>query len=230
MNVCNLINIVVYLMKYKNLLVLFLLMLFISPFSTIQSHPHVGITSQVNFVWNRSHLNGAWITWTFDAYFSADIIEAYDRNKDGSFNKKETESLYKEAFQNLKNYHYFTFIRIGNTRINPERVYRFTARQKGKRLVYSFYIDLSSFNAGSFYFANYDYSYYCNVQYANEKPVRFTYDPKYIRVDYSIYENEKYPVYYNPLGAATDTRVYYKWKPGLNTYYPRELHIRYVRK
>ena len=42
-----------------------------------------------------------------------------------------------------------------------------------------------------------------------------------------IEENKEFPVYYNPLGAATDSTVYYEWKPGLQTYYPKEVHLTY---
>jgi len=73
----------------------------------------------------------------------------------------------------------------------------------------------------------YDYTFFCDIRSPESRPVTLTYDPSYVTPKYAIVENRDYPVYYNPLGAANDTTIYYSWKKGLVTYYPREIRIAY---
>ena len=189
------------------------------------AHPHVFITSSAEFVFQKDKLQGVWLTWDFDRYFSADIIKWLDTNKDGVFSEKESQQVYTNAFINLRHYYYYTFIRQGNRRTNPARVEHFQATQKDGIMTYRFYIDLSGYTGNSLYLAVYDYTYYCDVGYTKPEPVTFDCDTDTVHPGYEIVENKKYPVYYDPCGPATDTSVHYKWKPGLNTYYPREIHI-----
>jgi len=214
----------------KHLIILLIFFFITLPFSVSQSHPHMSITTSIKFLWNGQKLKGALFTWTFDAYFSAEIIRTWDFNEDGKFDKEETNNVYNKAFLNLENYHYFIFIRIGDKRINPKKTSNFSVTQKNRYMTYQFFIDLSHLKSSDFYISVYDYTYFCDVRYTKKNPVTFSYNPYKVKAYYKIQENEKYPVYYNPLGAIDDTRVYYKWKPGLNTYYPREIHIRYVKK
>jgi len=192
----------------------------------VVAHPHMFFSSTEEFVFEDDKLVGCWLEWTFDSYFSADIIYTYDFDLNGKFDAEETDYIYNYAFINLKNYYYFTFIRQGKTRSNPEKVENFSAYQKDGLLVYRFYIDLSQYKGKEIYLAVYDYTYFCDVRYPDD-PVSVDFDPAKVNVSFAIEENKDYPVYYNPLGAATDTTVYYEWKPGLQTYYPREIHLTY---
>lgn len=193
----------------------------------VWAHPHMSFSSTQEFVWKNGFLDGCWLEWTFDSYFSADIIYAYDTNGDGKFSAEESEAVYNNAFINLKNYYFFTFIRCGKKRTNPQTVTGFSANQKDGRLVYRFYIDLSDYPSEEIYLAVYDYTYFCDVQYPDKQPVTFSCSGQNIQPHYKITENKSYPVYYNPTGAIDDTTVYYEWKPGLITYNPKEIHIYY---
>ena len=193
--------------------------------ATVFAHPHVFIKNRVEFVWQKDKLQGAWIVWDFDRYFSADIIKWLDTDKDGTFSEKESNQVYNNAFINLRHYYYYTFIRQGNTRTNPTEVSHFRATQNNGIMTYKFYIDLSKYAGNDLYLAVYDYTYYCDVEYAEPNPVTFNCDTSIVHPKYEIVENKKYPVYYDPCGPASDTSVHYKWKPGLNTYYPREIHL-----
>lgn len=59
------------------------------------AHPHVFIRTKVTFQWQKGVLQRAHITWEFDPFFSADIISGYDTNKDGLFDKKETQQVFE---------------------------------------------------------------------------------------------------------------------------------------
>ena len=101
--------------------------------AVLSAHPHMFLTSEEELVWDKATLTGCWIEWTFDQFFSADIIQAYDANHDGKFSAEETKKVYDGAFINLKNYYYFTFIRQGKTRTNPPSVTAFTAVNRAQR-------------------------------------------------------------------------------------------------
>lgn len=191
------------------------------------AHPHMYLSSSQEFVWKGAKLDGCYIEWTFDRFFSADIIQGYDANGDGAFNPSETKAVHDGAFINLKNYYYFTFIRQGKNRSNPPSVSQFTAKQKDGILSYRFYVDLSKAAAGELALSVYDYTFFCDIAYPEKNAVKLTYDPALVKPAFSIAENKDFPVYYNPLGAIDDTTVYYEWKKGLQTFYPREILIRY---
>lgn len=193
----------------------------------IFAHPHMSMWSQLEFVWEKSNLSGVYVEWTFDYFFSADIIAAWDENQDGVFNENETKNVYNNAFINLKKYYYFTFIRQGDVRTNPPEVEQFKVWQKNGQMFYRFFVDLSDYKPGEINIAIYDYTYFCDIAYLSECPVKLTYDANFIKPTYSIVENKKYPVYYNPLGAIDDTTIYYEYKKGLQTYYPKEIKITY---
>lgn len=188
------------------------------------AHPHMWFDSEFEIIFSDSKLQGVNIIWTFDKFFSSDIISGYDLNRDGVFSTKETDDVFQNAFTYTSNYGHFTFVRVGNKRKSPESILRkdFSASQKNGRLKYKFYVDLSSYNENEIYIACYDYTFFCDISYP-KNPVKFIgtkSDPKY-----EIIENKNYPIYYDPFGSIDDTRVYYKWAPGLNTYYPLEIKL-----
>ena len=202
------------------------LLFFLFSMSMLFSHPHMHFTSGIEFVFSGNKLKGAKLEWTFDRYFSADIIYGYDLNHDGLFDEKETQDVYDNAFSYTKNYYYFCFIRQGDRRCSPDAVSSFKVTQKNGIVSYYFYVDLSKFEKKELFFAVYDYTFFCDIAY-KKNGITFSYANKNLSPSFSIIENKNYPVYYNPIGPIDDTRIYYKWKPGLETYYPKEVAIRY---
>ncbi len=190
------------------------------------AHPHMFLTNKAEFVWDGARLSGCFLEWTFDQFFSADLMN-YDANGDGVFNAAETKAVHDGAFANLRNYYYFTFIRQGSRRTNPASVSKFSVLRRGDRVAYRFFIDLSKSEPGEIALAVYDYTFFCDIRSADAEPVKLTYDGALVKPSFAIVENRDYPVYYNPLGAVDDTTVYYTWKKGLQTYYPREIRIVY---
>jgi ABC-type uncharacterized transport system substrate-binding protein len=186
------------------------------------------LTSKAEFVWNKADLSGCWLEWTFDQFFSADLMN-YDVNHDGVFSPAETKKVYDGAFTNLRNYYYFTFIRQGKKRTNPKGVSDFSVTRKEGNVAYRFFIDLSKSDPGDISLAVYDYTFFCDIRSPDTEPVKLTFDPAYVHPAYEIAENKDYPVYYNPLGAIDDNTIYYTWKKGLETYYPREIRISYAK-
>ncbi|MGP1594642.1 MAG: DUF1007 family protein [Treponema sp.] len=193
----------------------------------LSAHPHLFITAQVEFVWKDKLLAGAYQTWVFDRFFSADILQGFDLDNDGVFSPAETKDVYENAFIHVKNYYYFTFIREGEKRSTPNAVSQFSVSQNNGIVSYRFYTDLSSYKSRSLYFAVYDYTFYCDFRYKETNPVLFTGHEAAVKPHYTIIQNKNYPVYYDPYDTADVMTVYYKWKPGLEIYYPKEILLTY---
>lgn len=204
----------------------FFFILFLIP-ALVGAHPHMQFTSTAEFVWEGKKLSGVYLEWVFDHFFSADIIRGYDRNGDGQFDTAETRAVYQEAFLNLKNYNFFTFITQNKRREMPSSVEQFSVKQEKGTLKYRFFVDLSAWDSGTIRLAVYDYTFFCDVRYPEKKAVSLTYDKSLLNPSWEIRQNTDNPVYYDPFGAIDDTSVYYEWKPGLETYYPHEIWIHY---
>jgi len=209
-------------------LLIFIIMAILFPTAEIFAHPHVRFTSKTICYFSGEQCEGCRLEWEFDDYFSGSMIHDFDKNHDGQFDENEKKDLYKNAFSNLKNYGYFVFLRKGSVRSNPERVDDFNAWHKDGKLFYSFYIPFNKLKCGDdFYIAVFDRSFYCSVEYG--KPPVVIHQKNGDSPVYEITKNKKFPVYYNPQGSADDMTLYKKWKPGLETAYPDEIHIYYNR-
>lgn len=193
----------------------------------LTAHPHMQFTSTAEFVWKGKELQGVFLEWAFDPYFSADIIRGYDVNGDGQFSSDEIQDVFENAFSNLRHYYFFTFISQNGRRDNPKEVDQFSVWQKNGTVYYRFFVDLGSWKPGTIRLAIYDYTFFCDIRYPEKNPITLTFDPAVVQPSWEVRENRDNPVYYNPLGAVDDNTIYYEWKPGLETYYPREIWITY---
>lgn len=206
----------------------FLLILVISfPLWNLQAHPHMAIYYSCNFHFEEMELKGAWIDFSFDSFFSLDIINTYDFNGDRSFDNEEVEEIYNHAFINLEKYGFFISIRDSNGRRSPREVTQFKPFiNEEEQLTYRFYISMIENEEQEFYFSVYDPTFFCATYIADETPVSVTSDPP-VQTDYSIEENTDFPVYYDPYAPASDMTKHEKWRPGLKTYFPEEIHFVY---
>ena len=192
--------------------------------SGIFAHPHIRLYSKIEAEYREDKCDGFWVEWKFDDFFSASVIKEFDKNRNGVFEDKEVKDIYGRAFINLKNYGYFIFLRKDKNRQHPKKVERFTAWQKDNLLYYKFYVPLEGTDfTDDFHIAVLDRTYYCSIVYM-DNPVSVISKSGNMPA-YEITNNKEYPVYYNPLGAADDLRIYTKWKPGLQTAYPDEVHL-----
>jgi len=214
-------------MQDKRISVLIVILASMVPASAVWAHPHVFIDAKLEFEMRGRSCEGVVVEWTFDPVFSADVIGQFDRNRDGVFDETESVVVQAKAFSNLRKYGYFSFIRRGDTRINPEAVQDFKASQRDGRAVYRFRIPLEGKGfSGGLSFAAFDSTFYCAIRYLpdaatttwlGEAPAQAP------RIE--IAANKKYPVYYNPKGSTTDSKVYLTWEKGLQTAYPEEIRL-----
>lgn len=202
---------------------IFISIIFVLTTIQLSAHPHIMLITNLAFEYSGEVCRGVWVNWEFDKFFSSMIIQDYDADQNGSFSTEEIKEIHDHAFINLKRYGYFVSIREGNSRKSPESVENFTARQENGQLFYKFFVPLGNTYSNNFYLSIFDPTYYCAVKYT-DNPVSIK-QGEGICPDFELMENKKYPVYYNPYGASDDTTTYTKWKPGLETAYPKEVHI-----
>lgn len=185
------------------------------------------LLSRSNFNFKDGKLNNIELEWEFDEYFSRDIIESFDLDKNGFFNHEEVLDVYNNAFISLKNYDYFTYIRIGEERFSPEHAYDLKVKLASNgNVIYIFKIPVKKITSRDFYLSVYDVSYFCACFYQEENPVNFINNSD-LNPTYEIVENRDNPIYFDPFGGIDDTTVYTEYKEGLTELFIKEIHIKY---
>lgn len=205
----------------------FLILLFSALPVFLSAHPHMAIYYSCDFHFQDNELKGAWINFAFDKIFSVDIVQYYDLDKNGIFDEAETEDVYNNAFINLKKYGFFISIREAGGRSAPGEVSDFSARlEEDDVLNYRFYIELEENSERELYLSIFDPSYFCASYMAEDNPVGVIAEPAH-QAEFEILENVDNPVYYDPYQPAGDPTVHTEWRPGLNTFFPEEIHLVY---
>lgn len=195
--------------------------------ASLAAHPHVSLDARLEFEFDGPECRGFWVEWTFDPFFSATVIGDFDTDRDGKIKDSEVRRVHDGAFINLRKYGFFTLIRSGGKRISPEFVESFGAEVRDGRLVYRFFVPLAGRGYGrDFAVAVFDTTYYCAVRYPDDAVTFIQKSPGTAAPDFTREVNRAFPVYYNPAGGAADGTTYSAWKPGLQTAYPEEIHVR----
>lgn len=182
--------------KNKSILLLLLLIIFIP--HNVYGHPHVFIDTTVTVVFDERGIIGFKIQWLFDEMFSSMIIGDFDENYDLKFDAREIANIEKNAFSNLKNFHYFSYIKINGRDYPFSKVTNFNATIVGENLIYAFYIPCTVEAKSTeqvVAVAAYDDSYYCDIVFAEKKPLILKNSDAYM-VRYEIRKNKKNPIYF----------------------------------
>ncbi|MDY7000508.1 MAG: DUF1007 family protein [Thermodesulfobacteriota bacterium] len=127
-------------MSTKFQIVFFFALLLVFSATDTFAHPHVFVAGKAIFVFDSKGLSGIRLKWFFDEMFGVQILEDYDVDRDGRFNSKELAVLKDEAFSNLKNYNYFTHIKIDGQAFPVQFVRDFSAGVEGGDLYYTFFV------------------------------------------------------------------------------------------
>ncbi|HOF00634.1 MAG TPA: DUF1007 family protein [Spirochaetota bacterium] len=113
--------------------------LFITAFiyfnSLAYSHPHLFIKSSSDFLIKDNFIKGIKISWTWDKWWSEDVINECDKNNDNLFDEKETQLIYEDFFIGIEDFNYFTEITINNKKIKIAGVKDFKAFINSDKIV-----------------------------------------------------------------------------------------------
>lgn len=75
-------------------------------------HPHVFIVQRLNLVFDENGLAGIKVRWKMDDMFASMIAEDHDQNRNGTLEPGEVRSVRENAFIFIKEFNFFTFIKI----------------------------------------------------------------------------------------------------------------------
>ena len=82
------------------------------------AHPHVYVDARVEVVFDKEgKITALRHVWRFDDAFSAFASQGLDTNGDGILSIEELQPLAKVNVESLKDYDYFTFLKVGGKRI-----------------------------------------------------------------------------------------------------------------
>lgn len=145
--------------------------------SSAGAHPHVWIDAKATLVFEKGKITAIRMHWAFDPMFSMLVMGEHDKDKNKRFDKAEVADVQANAFSNLKEYSYFTHLRLDGEVAKVSRVKDFKPSFNGEKLVYEFTILLDKPVdplKTRFGFGVYDETYYVEVQFDEKAPVALT--------------------------------------------------------
>ena len=182
-------------MKYIFVFLPYLIPLFSS------AHPHVFIDNRIEVFFNEEGLKGFNHEWTFDEMFSSTIIQEFDLNTDGKFGEEEIKKVEKGAFSNLKEYNYFTDIKINGHQFKIQTIKDFYAEIDSGVMVYDFFIPCEvagTLENQEVKISVFDPTYFVQVLLAAEDPFSFI-DTLNVELSYEVFEDEENSYYYGQI-------------------------------
>ena len=83
-----------------------------------RAHPHVWVTMKTELVYAADGtITGVRHAWSFDDMFSAFATQGYEGKVKGQFSREELEPLAKVNVESLKDYDYFTYVKIDGKKV-----------------------------------------------------------------------------------------------------------------
>jgi len=107
--------------------------------SSAMAHPHVWVDYSVEAVSTKEGITKLKFRWHFDEMFTSMVTEDFGIKE---ITPKNTITLRDKAFANLKNYHYYTYMKLDGKEFDPTEISDFSAELKNRRLDYLFTITL----------------------------------------------------------------------------------------
>lgn len=147
---------------------------------SVYSHPHVFVEASAGIEFQDGNPAAVHVRWVFDDFFSRMILLDFAGGAD-TLTEQHIESIRTGAFENLRDYNYFTHILLEGDALNISKVQDFHVDVDGRSLIYSFRIplqqpggtDISNLSRiNELVVGLYDNSYYSYFDYPGE-PITF---------------------------------------------------------
>ena len=106
----------------------------------VSAHAHVWIHMGIIVHFDKDGMTGFKEEWVFDEMFSNMIIHDFDKNQNGRLESSEVKEIHKGAFSNLKNFDYFTHVKINGKPFRVTFVKDFHAKIVKNIVVYHFFV------------------------------------------------------------------------------------------
>jgi ABC-type uncharacterized transport system substrate-binding protein len=160
-------------------------------------HAHVWINNAVIVHFDKNGMAGFKQEWIFDEMFSNMIIHDFDKNRNSKFEPAEVKEVYKGAFSNLKNFEYFTHVKINGEPFKVVFVKDFNAEIVKNKITYHFFVPCH-IKAILLYkeirIGIYDESFYTSINLSKDK-ILFQNDTGYEH-HHRVELNKNEPYYY----------------------------------
>jgi ABC-type uncharacterized transport system substrate-binding protein len=153
-----------------------LLLAFLMAPSAAFAHPHVFIDNRVVFMFAGDKIIALTESWTFDAIFSDQLLQSFDQNGDGAFDKAESKAAAAGTLPNLKKFHYFTYIWVDGKDLGVIDPVDFTASAKNRKVTFVFSVKLPrpvDPKTQKLKVEINDREFYVEVDLAKEQPILF---------------------------------------------------------
>ncbi len=145
-------------------------------------HPHVFIDYSIAVMFNEDGLAALKFHWTFDEMFSEQALGKYAGAKSGKLTTKDMNSIKKDLFDSLKEYQYFTLVKLDGKYFPVNRVEGFWADIKNGKLSFTYIVPCPLKASKEFKFVKAlvcDEEYYNDFEFAEKAPVSFVNDGNY---------------------------------------------------
>jgi len=168
------------------------------------AHPHVWADTRTKLIIENDNLIGVNHHWEFDDFFSLEIIEMIDLNKDKQINEKEAKEAYNTAFISLEDYSYFTHIFSNKQKQKLKTVVDFKPSiQDSNKLIYDFTAYLENpinIKTNKVKFSIYDDSRYIDIKLGDRIAISFSED---VNIDFNIIEDSSNSIWQGMLNPRT---------------------------
>ncbi|MGQ0483871.1 MAG: DUF1007 family protein [Hyphomicrobiales bacterium] len=139
------------------------------------AHPHVWIDMRSDIVFTDDGLiKGVNLEWTFDDGYTQMALDGLDSNGDGVYSQSEIEPLTKENVASLKDYEYFTVMRVDGEKQEIGEVAEFGQIWSNDKLALHFHVPLKNPvdpAKGQFTLKVYDPEFFIAIDYVKDDPV-----------------------------------------------------------
>ena len=139
------------------------------------AHPHVWIEMRSDVVFNaQGHIQGFNVIWTFDDGYTQMALDGLDANGDGVYSQAEIDPLTKENMISLKDYEYFTVLRVNGEKQALGEVTEYGQIWSNDKLQLHFQVPLKTPAdpaKGEFVAKVYDPDFFIAIDYVKDEPV-----------------------------------------------------------
>jgi len=161
--------------------------LFLVPAAAL-AHPHAFVESDVTFVFDDQGLAGIRQHWDMDEMLTASILDLIQKTDGGPLTPAEAKAVETQSFKLLKDYDYFTHVRINGKPFKVQWGTDFKVTLDGHKMAWDFLIPCHVKASGTkkeIVVGVFDDSFYTFVTYASENGPKIdpTADPLYMNRD-----------------------------------------------
>ncbi len=139
------------------------------------AHPHVWIEMRSDIVFTDDGLiKGVNLEWTFDDTYTQAALDGLDSDGDGVYSQSEIEPLSKENIASLKDYEYFTVMRMNGEKQEIGEVTEYGHIWSNDKLALHFHVPLKNPvdpTKGRFMVKAYDPEFFIAIDYVKDDPV-----------------------------------------------------------